>query len=118
MKVKVTSLVLVVGAFIVGILTQDGSLNIITGSRALTAFILFAWFGILGAGLYFWTKYTRQQAPKHGAHPTQADESSADESSSLRQLVQAIGPSKTVSTAESDAKPEAAPQKATRKDLR
>ena len=97
MKGKVTSLLLVGSAFIVGMLTQDGPFNMIADSRVLTAFVTIAWFGIVGAGLYFWATQTRQRDPQH-------DVMAADESSSLRQLAQAIGPSKPISVTESAAK--------------
>lgn len=110
MKGKITSLVLVGGAFAVGILTQDGSLRLMSGSRALTALIVIAWFGIMGAGLYFWANYTRQRASQHETAPAQGDENS-----SLRQLAQAIGLKRTVPTAEAADPEKASSQETTQK---
>ena len=95
MKGKVTSLVLVSGAFAVGALTQDSSPNLLVGSRVLTALITAAWFGVMGTGLYFWAKHTRQETPQHGTHAT-----GADENLSLRQLAAALGPRKEVTVTE------------------
>ena len=108
MKGKATSLVLIGGALIVGILTQDGSLNTIAGSRALTALITIAWFGIMGAGLYFWAKHTSQQTPRQITNPIRADENA-----SLQQLAQAVGPKQPLSIAEN-----AAIEEATQKSAR
>ena len=113
MKGKVTSLVLVGGAFIVGILTQDSSPNVIVGSRVLTAFITIAWFGVMGAGLYFWAKHTRQETSQRDASAMRADEGL-----SLRHLAQAVGPNGTVPVTESVASTEeTASQEATQKTL-
>ena len=95
MKGKATSLVLVGGAFIVGILTQDSSPNIIVGSRVLTAFVTIAWFGAMGTGLYFWAKHTRNETSRQDTAAARANENS-----SLRQLARAIGPNQTISVTE------------------
>ena len=109
MKGKVTSLVLVGGAFIVGILTQDSSPNLIVGSRVLTAFVTIAWFGVMGTGLYFWAKHTRQETSQRDTASARANENS-----SLRQLAQAIGPNQTVPVTENaPSKEEIVPQEAT-----
>ena len=114
MKGKVTSLVLVGGAFLVGILTQDISPNIVIGSRVLTAFITVAWFGAMGIGLYFWAKHTRQETSQPDIRIIRADESA-----SLRQLAQAIGPNQAAPlTEDAPQKKEAAPRQATQKSLR
>lgn len=116
MKGKVTSLILVGGAFLVGILTQDGSgsLKMIAGSHALTALIVITWFGVMGGGLYLWAKYTRQQGSQQEAAPAQADANS-----SLRQLAQAIGPNRIAPMTENITHAEeASPQEATQKSSR
>lgn len=95
MKGKVTSLVLVGGAFVVGALTQDSSSSLLTDSRVLTALITTAWFGAMGAGLYFWAKHTRQERQQDGINPTQDDQNL-----SLQQLATALGPNKAKSITE------------------
>ncbi|MBV8708214.1 MAG: hypothetical protein JO182_27285 [Acidobacteriaceae bacterium] len=89
MKGKVTSLVLVGGAFAVGALTQDSSSSLLTNSRVLTALITTAWFGVMGIGLYFWVKHARQETPQDEANPTRAAQNL-----SLRQLATALGHNK------------------------
>ena len=96
MKGKVTGLVLVGGAFAVGAFTQDSSSSLLTNSRVLTALITTAWFGVMGAGLYFWAKHTRQEVPQDGTNPTQTDPNL-----SLQQLATALGRNKTESLTES-----------------
>jgi hypothetical protein len=111
MKGKVTSLVLVGAAFIIGILTQDSSPNTIVGSRVLTAFITIAWFGVMGAGLYFWAKHSRQKTSQRNSAAARVDGNT-----SLRQLAQAVGPNKTVSMTENAASTEeTTPQEAKQK---
>lgn len=113
MKGKVTSLMLVSGAFVVGILTRDGSLQAMAGSRVLTALAAIAWFGFMGAGLYFWAKHSRQPSPQRRSHLIQLDENS-----SLRQLARAIGLKKTISVTEATADSEkASSQEGTQKSL-
>lgn len=95
MKGKVTTLVLIGGAFAVGALTQDNSPSLLVGSRVLTALIATAWFGVMGIGLYFWAKHTRQETPQSGINSIQADQNL-----SLQQLATAIGHNKAKSVAE------------------
>jgi hypothetical protein len=94
MKGKVTSLVLA-GAFAVGTFTQDNSPSLLVGSRVLTALITTAWFGVMGTGLYFWAKHTRQEMPQHGTNPTQIDENLP-----LRHLATALEHNKAVTVTE------------------
>ena len=111
MKGKVTSLVLVGGAFAVGALTQDSSPNLLVGSRVLTALMTTAWFGLMGTGLYFWAKHTRQ-----GTHGGEAHPRHADENRSLRQLAVALGHNKAETVTENvETGKEAVQQESTQK---
>jgi hypothetical protein len=100
MKGKVTSLVLVGSAFLVALLTQDSSPTPVLGSQALTALVMVVWFGIMGAGLYLWSRYTRQDETP----PQQTPQTQGNENFSLRQLAEAVGPSVPVTenTADTD----------------
>ena len=101
MKVKVTSLLLVGGAFAVATLTQDSSPNLLAGSPVLTVLIMVAWFAVMGAALYFWAKHSRQETSQQKAASTPADESL-----SLRQLAQAVGPNQNAPATETTANTE------------
>ncbi len=95
MKGKVTSLVLVGGAFAVAALTQDSSPNLLVGSRVLTALITTAWFGAMGTGLYFWSKYSRQETSQGETNPVQANKNPF-----LQKLAAALGQNKGTSVTE------------------
>ena len=95
MKGKVTSLVLAGGAFAVAALTQDSSLNLLVGSRALTALITTTWFGAMGTGLYFWSKHSRQETLQGESNPVQPNENL-----SLQQFAAALGQNKGISVME------------------